>query len=158
MEYKMISELLEKYWGGETTLQEEADLRDFFSTPHADLPLDLLEAAPLFQYLHVEAEKQPEWPAEETKVVRLSPFRHWMKYAAIFLMAAGIGYTFQHRGEREAADEVALNSADMDNPKAALEETKRALQLLAKNLNKGTAQMQKLSYFHEATELIEGKN
>jgi hypothetical protein len=44
-----------------------------------------------------------------------------------------------------------------DDPRYALEETKKALRLLAKNLNKGTTQMQKLSYFNDATEVIEGK-
>ncbi|RFS19118.1 hypothetical protein DVR12_25255 [Chitinophaga silvatica] len=162
MEYKVISELLEKYWEGETSLEEEATLREFFSSSHANLPPELLEAAPLFQYLHIESEKQLSWPEEETKapaakVVKLSPFRHWMKYAAILLMAVGIGYTFQHRGERQATGDFAYQS-DLDNPKNALEETKKALKLLAKNLNKGTNQMQKISYFNEATEMIEGKN
>lgn len=157
MDYKLISELVEKYWEGETSLEEEAILREFFSTPHTGLPPELEEAAPLFQYLHTEAVTEIVWPDTATKVVKLQPAQHWMKYAAILLMALGLGYGIQHRGQRVAIAETSISAEDMDNPRYALEETKKALRLLAKNLNKGTTQMQKLSYFNEATDFIEGK-
>ncbi|SEW50815.1 hypothetical protein [Chitinophaga arvensicola] len=155
MDYKMISALLEKYWEGESTLEEEATLREFFSTPHNDLPEDLLEAAPLFGYFHVEAEKV--WEAPPAKVVKLSPLRHWMKYAAVILVAVGIGYALKQHEQRQQQVLVAMQQEDMNDPQKALEQTKRALQLLAKNLHKGTAGMQKLSYFNEATAVVEGK-
>ena len=42
MDYKYIEQLLESYWQGETTLQEEAILRAFFSQPcQTDIPEDL---------------------------------------------------------------------------------------------------------------------
>ncbi|GEP91161.1 hypothetical protein SAMN05660909_01889 [Chitinophaga terrae (ex Kim and Jung 2007)] len=158
MDYKLISGLVEKYWEGETSLEEEAILREFFSTPHTALPPDLEEAAPLFSYLHTEAVREVVWPGEETKVVKLSPVQHWMKYAAMLLMALGLGYGLQHRGERAEITETRITAQHMeDDPRYALEETKKALRLLAKNLNKGTTQMQKLSYFNDATEVIEGK-
>lgn len=155
MDYKRISVLLEKYWEGETTLEEEAALRDFFSTSHPDLPEELLEAAPLFQYFRVEAEKV--WEAPPVKVVKLSPWRHWMKYAAVMLVAVGIGYALKQHQQREQQVLVAMQQPNMNDPQKAFDETKRALQLLAKNLNKGTSGMQKLSYFNEATAVVEGK-
>lgn len=155
MDYKVISVLLEKYWEGETTLGEEAALRDFFSTSHPDLPEELLEAAPLFQYFQVEAEKV--WEAPPVKVVKLSPWRHWMKYAAVILVAVGIGYALKQHQQREQQVLVAMQQQDMNDPQKAFDETKRALQLLAKNLHKGTSGMQKLSYFNEATAVVEGK-
>lgn len=155
MDYKMISVLLEKYWEGESTLEEEAALRDFFSTSHPDLPEELLEAAPLFQYFQVEAEKV--WEAPPVKVVKLSPWRHWMKYAAVMLVAVGIGYALKQHQQREQQVLVAMQQEDMNDPQKAFDQTKKALQLLAKNLHKGTAGMQKLSYFNEATAVVEGK-
>lgn len=155
MDYKWISVLLEKYWEGETTLEEEAALRDFFSTSHPDLPDELLEAAPLFQYFQVEAEKV--WEAPPVKVVKLSPWRHWMKYAAVMLVAVGIGYALKQHQQREQQVLVAMQEADMNDPQKAFDQTKKALQLLAKNLHKGTSGMQKLSYFNEATAVVEGK-
>jgi hypothetical protein len=46
MDYKYIEQLLERYWEGETTLQEESILRTFFSQP--DIPENLRKFQPLF--------------------------------------------------------------------------------------------------------------
>ena len=46
MDYKYIEQLLERYWQGETTLQEEAILRNFFSQP--DIPESLRKFPALF--------------------------------------------------------------------------------------------------------------
>lgn len=52
MDYKYIEQLLERYWQGETTLQEETILKTFFSQP--DIPEELRKYSALFTY---EAEK-----------------------------------------------------------------------------------------------------
>ena len=39
MDYRYIEQLMERYWEGETTLQEESILRTFFSQP--DIPENL---------------------------------------------------------------------------------------------------------------------
>jgi hypothetical protein len=157
MDYKRISALLERYWEGETSLEEEALLREFFSVPRPGMPEELKEAAPLFQYFHAEAEKV--WEAPAARVVKLSPWQHWMKYAAVILVAVGIGYALQQQGHRQQQQvTVALQAQEMNDPEKALDETKKALRLLAKNLHKGTSKMQKLSYFNEATAVVEGKN
>lgn len=48
MDYKYIEQLLESYWQGQTTLQEEAILRSFFS--QTNLPQELRKYKPLFTY------------------------------------------------------------------------------------------------------------
>ncbi|WP_073080298.1 hypothetical protein [Chitinophaga jiangningensis] len=165
MDYKAISALLEKYWEGETSLAEEAELKAFFSEPPADLPEDLVEAAPLFQYIAAEAQfpAEPEWdmsflqetPPQQApaRVVHMQPFRNWMKYAAIVLMLAGIGYAF--RQHRETKLIAARQEAE---ERRAYMEAKKALALLSRNFNKGTDKMQQLSYFNTAVEKLQGSN
>ena len=46
MDYKYIEQLLERYWEGETTLQEETILRTFFS--QEDVPGNLMKYKSLF--------------------------------------------------------------------------------------------------------------
>ncbi|WP_291910639.1 hypothetical protein [Chitinophaga sp. CB10] len=165
MDYKTISALLEKYWEGATSLAEEAELKAFFNEPHDDLPEDLQEAAPLFQYLdddqHFPAE--PEWdmsflqetPPQQApaRVVRMQPFRNWMKYAAVVLMLAGIAYAFRQHQENKLI--AARQEAE---ERKAYMEAKKALALLSRNFNKGTEKMQQLSYFNTAVEKVSGSN
>ena len=48
MDYKYINQLLDRYWQGETTLEEEQILRSFFS--QLCVPEELAKFRPLFVY------------------------------------------------------------------------------------------------------------
>ena len=48
MDYRYIRQLLERYWKGETTLEEEQILRTFFI--QKDIPEDMEVYRPLFAY------------------------------------------------------------------------------------------------------------
>lgn len=163
MEFNKIRELLDRYWDGTSTLEEEEALRSFFSREIADLPADLKEAQPLFSYFAAEADiPMPVFPDIEIAVtqapvrpVKQLVWQHWMKYAAMFLVAVGIGYAVRQAQIRQQQVMVAMVEQDtFDDPEKAFAVTQQALKLLSRNLNKGTAQMQKLAYFNEATEKI----
>lgn len=53
-----IDELLTRYYAGETTLDEEKQLRDFFRNPE-QVPDQLRQHAPLFQYMAAARQQQP---------------------------------------------------------------------------------------------------
>lgn len=157
MDYNKIRALLEKYWEAATSLEEEAELRDFFVAHQHALPEDLREAAPLFRYYHQESVRElPAEPAARVvPMTKTRPWQHWMKYAAVLLIMAGIGYSVQQQQVKHDQLVVAEFGEDTyQDPEVAYKETQKALQLLARNLNKGTEQVEKLSYFNEATEKI----
>lgn len=52
MDYKYINQLLDRYWKGETSLEEEEILRSFFS--QKDVPAGLKEFQVFFQYQQTE--------------------------------------------------------------------------------------------------------
>ncbi len=52
MDYKYIDQLLERYWSGDTTLEEEQILRSFFSQP--DVPAEMAKYRSLFLYEQTE--------------------------------------------------------------------------------------------------------
>ena len=54
MDYKYIEQLLDRYWNCETSPEEEAILRAFFS--QSDVPVHLLRYKPLFAYAKKQAE------------------------------------------------------------------------------------------------------
>ncbi len=157
MDYNKIRALLEKYWEAATSLEEEELLRDFFVTHTHSLPEDLREAAPLFCYYQAEIEK--EWPALETPRItpasKSRPWQQWMKYAAILLIMAGLGFSVQQF--RQKQQQMLVTDFGQDtyaDPETAYKETQKALELLSRNLNRGTTQMEKLTYFNQATEKI----
>ena len=51
MDYKYIEQLLERYWQCETSLEEESELRTFFS--QEKVPAHLLQYRDLFVYQQV---------------------------------------------------------------------------------------------------------
>lgn len=52
MDYKYIEQLLDRYWACQTTLEEEAILRSFFS--QQDVPAELSQYKQLFAYMQEE--------------------------------------------------------------------------------------------------------
>ena len=54
MDYKYIEQLLERYWQCETSLEEESELRAFFSK--GEIPAHLLQYRDLFVYQQVQRE------------------------------------------------------------------------------------------------------
>lgn len=52
MDYKYIEQLLDRYWNGETSLEEERILRAFFS--QENIPEELRQYKPLFAYEQAE--------------------------------------------------------------------------------------------------------
>ena len=55
MDYKYIEQLLERYFQGETTLQEEHILKTFFAQEHHEMPREVAQWAPLFAVVNEEA-------------------------------------------------------------------------------------------------------
>lgn len=55
MDYKYIHQLLNKFWEGNTSLEEEHILKSFFS--QSDIPNDLIEYKPFFVYTQQNKEQ-----------------------------------------------------------------------------------------------------
>lgn len=103
MDYKYIEQLLERYWQGETTLQEENILRSFFS--QQDIPEHLQKYKALFTYekeeplgddfdtriLEIIGEGEPK-AKTVTMISRLTPL---FKAAAIVAIVLTLGNAAQ---------------------------------------------------------------
>lgn len=149
MDYKYIEQLLDKYWRCETTLQEEAILRSFFS--QEDVPDSLIKYRDIFllpQNEHEEMTLGDDFDSkilslieeEETKTVeaitiplttRLKPL---FKAAAVVAMIVALGNAAQLSFNNESADEEIdyANIKDTYNdPQAAYDKMENALQLVS---------------------------
>lgn len=164
MDYREVRELLEKYWQGESTLQEEKQLKDFFSLHKENLPTDLQQVAELFNFYEVEASQSMgdiSLPGTDhlkvkrnSKTIRLK--RYW-KYAAIFILLLGSVLWYQSTTHQSQNNNVVAKNT-YEDPEKAFEATQKALQILAANLNKGKEGMQKIALFHEAEQKVKEGN
>lgn len=86
----MIENLLEKYFNGETTCDEERELRRFFTQP--DVPEHLQAYRPLFAYIGRKAEEARQTVSPVQAVRRPSRFTVYLTrgIAACLLLGAGI--------------------------------------------------------------------
>lgn len=163
MDSKHIEALLEKYWNCETSLEEEQQLKDYFARGEVAEPLR--EAAPLFQYLQEQRNKQLTDVAFDKRVsdqLKQSPKGKvvWWTFNAARI-AAGIavvivaGYFVRQEIRGRYPEEVADTYSD---PKLAFEETKKALMMISKGFNRGQKETSKIKLFNQAEEKIQGKD
>ena len=103
MDYKYIEQLLERYWEGETTLQEEAILRTFFN--QENVPAGLMKYKSFFECGLQEETLGDDFDArilssigqEESKVkmISLSRLKPLFKAAAVVAILLTIGNAAQ---------------------------------------------------------------
>ena len=131
MELDRIEQLLEKYFEATASGAEERALRDYFSgegvAPH-------LEAyKPMFAYFSEAKEER------STRQVPLKTRRYvyqWLSVAAAAVLIFGLFFGSEYREQRKA--------------EFAYQQTRKALGLIAQNLDRGTSKVAKISEFEEA--------
>jgi hypothetical protein len=140
MDYPTIKKLVDKYWEGTTTLEEEQQLRIYFNSKQVDQRLKSVQ--PLFVFFKQEQEKTSQRPLSFLELVRQRPKRVWSLVAAsvaMLITAAAWLYQQQHLPQPSnlAVQEAPLYKDTYEDPERAFQEAKQALMLVSKGLNKG---------------------
>lgn len=151
MDYKNIDHLLEKYWAGESNLEEELILKDYFQ--QEDIAPQYEQFRPLFQYFSAKEETKlsadfdqkllqqlKSVEREEVPVVSLNKNRvkskTWMvRIAAAIALLFSLWFLFEKPSNPGLAD---LDPQEIEEAKIAYKQAKAALLLLSGKLNKGT--------------------
>lgn len=149
MDCKYIEQLLERYWQCETSLEEESELRSFFSKE--EVPAHLLPYKDLFVYQQVQKEvglgddfdarilAQVEAPVVKAKRLTLvGRFMPVFKAAAVVAVMISLGSVVQHTF---FADEALDYNYDAytdtyDDPEVAYKQVSSALMILSEGINK----------------------
>ena len=163
MDSKHIEQLLEKYWNCETSLEEEQLLREYF---RGDVPDSLKETADLFRYFDWEKDqkitntnfdKEVKVRIEKSspKGKSISMVINYARIAAGLLVVVTATYFVRQEIRRAYPPEVVDTYSD---PKLALEETKKALMMISKGLNKAQKEAGRIKMFNEAESKIQGKS
>lgn len=128
MEYNNIESLLEKYFDGATSIDQEKQLTNYFSSDN--VAKHLVQYRPIFNYFKEEkrtAFKQEIVLKSNKKIV-------WFSMAASVILLAGIGL-FYLMNNKSANLEDGLEK--YKTPEIAFVETQKALQMLSLNVNVG---------------------
>jgi hypothetical protein len=163
MDSKRLEELLQKYWNCETSLEEEQQLREYFRSE--EIPEQLKDTASLFNYFEVQKQKSvdthfegrvvtqlKDQPKERGKMVQL--LNSSMRIAAgVAVLLVAVYFV---REEIRKNDTVAMEDT-YDDPKQALEETKKALMMISKGFGRAEQQAKKINLINEAQEKIQIK-
>lgn len=137
MELHQIKILLEKYFDGDTSVAEENQLKDYFSS--ADVAPEFEPYRPMFGYfVQAKNEKSEKSLPLQTKRNRTA----WLSIAASAAVLLGVGAMYF--GQQQPED-----LGTFDNPEIAMRETQKALDLLSGNVNKGIAGMQYVQEYEE---------
>jgi hypothetical protein len=161
MESAKIRELVEKYWEGDTTLEEEEQLRDYFSQEEA--PEGLKNEAALFRYYRSNTRfRTLDTQFDDQLVQRIERkqsrqrwlvFRPMMSAAAVVVLLLAAVILFKTKTE-SPAPAIVTTEDTYEDPRLAYEQTKEALLLVSSLMNEGTQHMVNLENFNEAQETV----
>ncbi|WP_268847474.1 hypothetical protein [Flavobacterium aestivum] len=139
MEFSKMEALLEKYFEGETSIAEENELKEYFSSSNVAEHLE--QYRPLFGYFG-EAKKEKL----TNNVMLISKKRKvaWLSLAASVVVMLGIGtYTYFNANTVKENKELGT----YDNPEEALAATQKALAMLSNHVNVGIESVQYIQMY-----------
>ncbi|MEH6765098.1 hypothetical protein [Aequorivita antarctica] len=143
MESVNVKKILDAYFEGTTSLEEEKRLQDYFNSEKvAD---DLVQYQPIFAGLKVAKEERSSkaftLPESKPKTIKT----WWYSAAAILVVAFGVGSFYFSQPHYSQEEKEAL---------AAFEKSKNAMMLLSENLNRGAEQLTFVEQFTITKEKI----
>lgn len=146
MELDKVDALLEKYFDGETSVAEENELKNYFSSvgvaPHLE------QYRPLFGYF---AEAKEQKLTNKIALVSKNRKKAWLSIAASIAVLIGVGtYTYFSMDTVKENKELGT----YDDPKEAFEATQKALAMLSNNVNVGVEGVQYLQVYEITKEKV----
>ncbi|MEM6632878.1 MAG: hypothetical protein AAF694_24620 [Bacteroidota bacterium] len=149
MDYKHIQELLDKYWAGKSSVEEERVLKQFFS--EEEVPEEWAIFQPLFAYLdtsgRITPEKSFDPPSGIVRPLYKRSSWRFIAIAATLFFVICIGYLLfptQNRKDVPKNTFVELLPKDTyEDPEEAYEAAKEALLLLSSKMKAGRAMILK---------------
>lgn len=152
MEFSKIEEILEKYFQGETSIAEENQLKEYFSSSNVAQHLE--QYKPMFGYfsqvIKQKSTQEIPLPKSRDKKQNLA----WLSIAASVVVLLSIG-TYFYVSEKNAAPAVAQSElGTYDDPEEALAATQKALALLSNNVNVGIESVQYIKEYEQSKNKI----
>lgn len=148
-----IRELLDKYLDGNTSVEEERILRDFFT--QRDVPKEFRTEALWFHHTGKQMAGNDEigslendlsqWVDKQERTEKSIRMRSWIiSIAAGFAILVGVSLFFKYRQSDTLKDTY-------EDPQIAYLEAKKVLMYVSETFNKGTEKLEPVSHIEEGT-------
>lgn len=145
MDYQLIEELLDQYFEGTTSLEEEKQLKHFFT--YEEVPVHLQSLQPLFVHLQQSSEEvlgadfdqsllEQLEGKQEAKIRRLS-VKTWMSRAAAIILIAAAGWWYFTPTPPPTTAGIDWSKYEVQDPEEAFKLTQMALLKASTELNQG---------------------
>ncbi len=143
MELDRIENLLQLYFEGETSLEQEAQLQNYFTSDKVAPHLEEYKAlfAAFAQTRQGGFNRTLELPQDKPKW-------HWIPIAASIVLCVGLFLTFNDNSNSDH------DLGTYKDPEVAALKTKQALFMMGNFVNKSTGNLNKLDAFEETTNQI----
>lgn len=158
--------LEKRYWEGLATIEEEEELRRSIAADGDGLSREIKVLFGTLEALapaELDAEFDNEFwtKVEPSNNIRKLNVNQFMRYAAIGLICLAVGLALWNialsPGSSDEMQAVAISGEDTyADPKAAFEETRRALMFASEKLNKGKAPISEIKRFYTTRMSISG--
>ncbi|WET01420.1 hypothetical protein [Flavobacterium sp. YJ01] len=146
MEPNKIEDILEKYFQGETSIAEENQLKEYFSSPNVAQHLE--QYKPMFGYFSQAKEQKSTYEIPlQSKKRNVA----WLSIAASAVVLLGIGTYFfvsEQKDTTAVASQTELGT--YQDPEEALKATQKALALLSNNVNVGIESVQYIKEYEQS--------
>jgi len=146
MELDKINKLLENYFEGATSVEEEQILKKYFNSFEVHESLESYK--PLFVYTHQSKKEifEKSLPFSTNNQKRIV----WLSMVASVVLIFGVGYyTFKNVKSTQTD-----NYGTINDPKIAFIETQKALNLISEHVNKGIEGMNYLQEYQQSKNII----
>ncbi|WP_345146672.1 hypothetical protein [Flavobacterium ginsengiterrae] len=149
MELDKIENILEKYFQGETTIAEENQLKEYFSSSNVAQHLE--QYKPIFGYFsQVKQQKSTQEIPLKTKKRNVA----WLSIAASVVVLLGAGSYFLVSKNNTAPAVAQTELGTYDDPEEALKATQKALALLSNNVNVGIESVRYINEYEQSKNRI----
>lgn len=148
MDYNKIEQLLDKYFEGETSINEENILKEFFATEN-NIPEDLLYAKSMFS--HFVREKEFVFN-KNIKAPQKNLYYYISGIAASIFLAMFL--LFSHSKQDDKIIYAYINGKAITDKNVAEQYTKQILLAVSQNLDKGTKNLNYLNKLNKVELLI----
>lgn len=145
MELKLVEQLIEKYFQGETTIAEEKQLKVYFSSN--DVAPQLAKYQVLFGYF--ETQKETQFEPKLTLQPRKQFSVKWIGIAASFVVLFGLSTFYFYPTKSENVELGTFKS-----PEEAYVETQKALFMVSEQVNLGMKSVSHLKEYEKTKKSI----